>query len=209
MSDLNKDIDLTEDFPEGSDASERETIREIASHYEAIMRLIGEDTSREGLRKTPLRAARAIWFATGGYRGEHPVNTMRNALFTHEGSKMVIVRDIEFYSLCEHHILPFFGTVSIGYIPNGKIVGLSKLARIVNTVARKLQVQERLTAELCKAVEEALNPLGVIASCRASHLCMQMRGVEKQQSSTVTTHYSGVFDTDPDLRREFYNLISQ
>lgn len=208
MTEINKDIELTEDFPEGATAADRDTIRKIAAHYEEIMRLIGEDTSREGLRKTPLRAARALWFATTGYRAEHPADTMRKALFTHEGSKMVIVRDIEFYSLCEHHILPFFGTVSIGYIPNGKIVGLSKLARIVNTVARKLQVQERLTAELCKAVEQALQPLGVIASCRASHLCMQMRGVEKQQSSTVTTHYSGVFDTDPSLRQEFYNLIA-
>lgn len=207
MSEIINDIDLTEDFPEGTTPADRETIRKIAAHYQAIMQLVGEDTTREGLRKTPLRAARALWFATNGYRAEHPADTMRKALFTHEGSKMVIVRDIEFYSLCEHHILPFFGTVSIGYIPNGKIVGLSKLARIVNTVARKLQVQERLTAELCAAVEEALSPLGVIATCRASHLCMQMRGVEKQQSSTVTTHYAGVFETDPSLRQEFHNLI--
>lgn len=207
MSNNIQDFDLMEDFPEGASDSERETIRKIAAHYEEIIKLIGEDPSREGLLKTPLRAARALWFSTGGYRAEHPADTMRKALFTHEGSKMVIVRDIEFYSLCEHHILPFFGTVSIGYIPNGKIVGLSKLARIVNTVARKLQVQERLTAELCQAVKESLSPLGVIATCRASHLCMQMRGVEKQQSSTVTTHYTGVFKTDPALRHEFHNLI--
>lgn len=208
MNHLEKDVDLTEDFPEGIGASDRATICKIASHYEEIMRLIGEDTNREGLRKTPLRAARALWFATGGYRAEEPADTMRKALFTHEGSKMVIVRDIEFYSLCEHHMLPFFGTVSIGYIPDGVIVGLSKLARIVNTVARKLQVQERLTAEICKAVEEALHPAGIIATCRASHLCMQMRGVEKQQSSTVTTHYTGRFETEPALRQEFHNLIS-
>lgn len=208
MNGLNNEVEMMDDFPEGTSAADRAAIREIADHYQAILKLIGEDTSREGLQKTPLRAARALWFSTQGYRGEKPAATMQKALFTHEGSKMVVVRDIEFYSLCEHHVLPFFGTVSIGYIPNGKIVGLSKLARIVNTVARKLQVQERLTAELCQAVNEALSPLGVIAHCRASHLCMQMRGVEKQQSSTVTTHYSGVFDSDPQLRQEFFNLIS-
>ncbi len=181
-----------DDFPEGATPVERDAISEIASHYEAILKLVGDDPSREGLRKTPMRAARALWYATSGNRSGQPADLMRKALFSHEGSQMVVVRDIEFYSLCEHHILPFFGTVSVGYIPDGQIVGLSKLARVVNAVARRLQVQERLTAEICKAVEEALHPLGVIATCRASHLCMQMRGVEKQQASTVTTHYTGL-----------------
>lgn len=197
-----------DDFPEGANPAEREAISEIASHYEAILKLIGEDASREGLRKTPMRAARALWYATSGNRSGNPADLMRKALFTHEWSRMVVVRDIEFYSLCEHHILPFFGTVSVGYIPDGQIVGLSKLARVVNGVARRLQVQERLTAEICKAVEDALHPLGVIATCRASHLCMQMRGVEKQLASTVTTHYTGMFENDPALRDEFYRMTS-
>lgn len=197
-----------DDFPEGATQDERSVISEIAAHYEAILKLIGEEPSREGLLKTPLRAARALWYSTSGTRADAPADIMRQALFTHEGSQMVVVRDIEFYSLCEHHILPFFGTVSIGYIPDGRIVGLSKLARVVNAVARKLQVQERMTAEICKAVEDALHPLGVIAVCRASHLCMQMRGIEKQLSSTVTTHYTKLFNDDVALREEFFRLIS-
>jgi len=195
-----------DDFPEGATSQERRAISEIASHYEAILKLIGEDPSREGLLKTPVRAARALWYATSGNRSGNPADLMRKALFTHDGSRIVVVRDIEFYSLCEHHILPFFGTVSVGYVPDGQIVGLSKLARVVNAVARKLQVQERLTAEICKAVEDALHPLGVIATCRASHLCMQMRGVEKQLASTVTTHYTGLFEADSSLREEFYRM---
>lgn len=206
MNDLDN---LTDDFPEGSTDAERARIREIAGHYDAILKLIGEDTTREGLRKTPLRAARALWYVTSGHRGGNPADIMRQAIFTHEGSKMVVVRDIEFYSLCEHHVLPFFGTVSVGYIPDGKIAGLSKVARVVNAVARRLQVQERLTADICAAIGEALSPLGVMCSCRASHLCMQMRGVEKQLASTATTHYTGVFATDPSLRDEFYHLTSQ
>ena len=197
-----------DDFPEGATPQERGVISEIASHYEAILRLIGENPSREGLRKTPMRAARALWYATSGNRSASAADIMRKALFTHEGSHMVVVRDIEFYSLCEHHMLPFFGTVSVGYVPDGQIVGLSKLARVVNAVARQLQVQERLTAEICRAVEDALHPLGVMATCRASHLCMQMRGVEKQLASTVTTHYTGLFCQDPALREEFYRLTS-
>lgn len=200
---------LLDDFPEGATPEAREAIAGIAAHYEAILKLIGENPGREGLRRTPMRAARALWYATNGLRSAAPEALMNKALFTHEGSRMVVVRDIEFYSLCEHHVLPFFGTVSVGYVPDGKIVGLSKLARVVDAVARRLQVQERLTAEICQAVENSLAPLGVIAHCRASHLCMQMRGVEKQQASTVTTHYSGIFETDPSLRDEFYRMIGQ
>ena len=181
-------------------------IEKIASHYEAILRLIGENPMREGLVKTPMRAAKAILDITAGYHSD-PVEIGSQAVFEHDGSKMVIVKDIEFYSTCEHHILPFFGKISIGYIPDGKIIGLSKLARIVDNIARRLQVQERLTAQICEAVNKIMPVKGVIVMCSGEHLCMKMRGVEKQNSQTTTTEYSGVFDSDPSLREEFYRLI--
>ena len=162
-----------------------ELVKEIAGHYKAILSLIGEDPDREGLVKTPMRAAKAMWFATQGYR-QDPKEILRQAVFEYAGSQMVVVKNIEFYSFCEHHILPFFGTVSIGYIPDGSMIGLSKLPRLVNAIARKLQVQERLTAEICREISETLSTKGVIVVCNASHLCMQMRGVEKQQASTDT-----------------------
>lgn len=182
-------------------------ISEIASHYEAIIRLIGEDPSREGLLKTPMRAAKALYYATSGYRAD--INSVVNgAIFSHDGSRMIIVKDIEFYSFCEHHVLPFFGNISIGYIPKGKIVGLSKIARLVDVYARRLQVQERLTAEVCREVRDILDAEGVMVVCNAQHLCMKMRGVEKQNSSTTTTEYNGVFAERPDLRREFLDAIN-
>lgn len=183
-----------------------ETIEQIANHYESIIRLIGEDSSREGLSKTPIRAAKAIYYATQGYR-QDASTIMQQAIFEYAGSNMIIVKDIEFYSFCEHHILPFFGTVSIGYIPNGNMIGLSKLARVVNVFARRLQVQERLTAEICKEVYQTLSAKGVIVTCNAQHLCMKMRGVEKQNSSTTSIDYIGEFAENPDLRQEFFNLI--
>ncbi len=183
-----------------------ETIEQIAQHYESIIRLIGEDPKREGLAKTPIRAAKALYYATQGYR-QDASEIMKQAIFEYAGSKMIIVKDIEFYSFCEHHILPFFGTVSIGYIPNGNMIGLSKLARVVNVFARRLQVQERLTAEVCKEISQTLSAKGVIVTCNAQHLCMKMRGVEKQNSSTTTIDYIGEFATNPDLRREFLELI--
>ncbi len=182
-------------------------INEIASHYEAIIRLIGEDPSREGLIKTPVRAAKALYYATSGYRADVDA-VVNGAIFSHDGSRMIIVKDIEFYSFCEHHILPFFGNISVGYIPNGKIVGLSKIARLVNVYARRLQVQERLTAEVCRTVRDILNAEGVMVVCNAQHLCMKMRGVEKQNSSTTTTEYNGVFAERSDLRREFLDAIN-
>ena len=188
--------------------SDSQRIEAIASHIESIISLLGEDSSREGLLKTPVRAAKALWFLTSGYPTS-PQEVMNQALFEHEGSQMIVVKDIEFYSQCEHHILPFFGKVSIGYIPDGKIVGLSKLARIVNVFARRLQVQERFTAQICEAVLEAVQAKGVIVVCNGEHLCMKMRGVEKQHSSTTTMHYNGVFAEDRDLRREFFDAISQ
>ncbi len=189
-------------------ASEQARIEAIAGHYREIIKLIGENPEREGLVKTPMRAAKAMWFATQGYR-QNPADVLRQAIFEYAGSKMVMVRDIEFYSMCEHHILPFFGTVTVAYVPDGEMIGLSKLPRLVNAIARKLQVQERLTAEICREIKETLSVKGVMCQCRAQHLCMQMRGVEKQLSTTVTTDYNGIFESDPILRQEFYAMLSQ
>lgn len=185
-----------------------ELVGRIASHYEEILRLIGEDPSREGLVKTPERAAKALLDITSGYR-QDPLSVARQAIFEHAGSRIVIVKDIEFYSMCEHHILPFFGTVSIGYIPDGKMIGLSKLARIVDSFAKRLQVQERLTSRICNLLSEAMPTKGVIVSCTAQHLCMKMRGVEKQDSATTTYDYNGLFESDYSLREEFLKLIRE
>lgn len=181
-------------------------VNQIAEHYREILRLIGEDPSREGLVKTPIRAAKAIIDITAGYR-QDAVEVAQKAVFEHAGSSIVIVKDIEFYSMCEHHILPFFGKVSIGYIPKGKMIGLSKLARIVDVYARRLQVQERLTAEVCNLLAETLPNDGVIVTCTAEHLCMKMRGVEKQDSATTTMEYTGKFTDDIRLREEFLRLL--
>lgn len=187
---------------------DEELTQEIARHYKEIIRLLGEDPDREGLVKTPVRAAKAMIDITAGYR-QNPMDIARKAIFEHEGSKIVIVKDIEFYSLCEHHLLPFFGKVSIGYVPKGKIIGLSKLARIVDNFARRLQVQERLTAQICRLVDEALPNNGVIVVCEGEHLCMKMRGVEKQDSFTTTMECCGRFEEDYNLRREFMDMIGK
>lgn len=186
--------------------SENEKIERIAAHIEAIIRELGEDPAREGLFKTPVRAAKALWFATSGYRQDAGA-ILRAAQFRAEGSGMVIVRDIEFYSMCEHHILPFFGTVCIGYMPGEKIVGLSKIARMVDVFARRLQVQERFTIQLADTLRRELDARGVIVVCRGEHMCMKMRGVEKQHAATVTTEYNGVFASDPALRAEFLEAV--
>ncbi|MGM9851196.1 MAG: GTP cyclohydrolase I FolE [Muribaculaceae bacterium] len=183
--------------------TDNQRIEAIAEHYREILRLVGEDVEREGLAKTPIRAAKALYYLTSGYRTD-ATQIMKQALFEHDGSRMIIVKDIEFYSMCEHHILPFFGRVSIGYIPDGKIVGLSKLARIVNVFARRLQVQERLTGQICSEVMNVVGAKGVIVICNGEHLCMKMRGVEKQDSSTTTVDYAGVFSDDVRLREEFF-----
>lgn len=189
-----------------ADAADESVVSQIAGHYEAIIRLIGENPGREGLVKTPLRAAKALLYATRGYR-QNISDIVNGAIFSHEGSRMIVVRDIEFYSFCEHHILPFFGKISIGYIPDGKIIGLSKVARIVDMFARRLQVQERLTEQVCTHLQSVLSAKGVIARCTAEHLCMKMRGVEKQDSVTTTVDYNGVFESDPALRQEFFAVI--
>lgn len=185
---------------------ENRIVEEIASHYREILRLVGEDPDREGLVKTPMRAAKAIYDITSGYR-QDPEEIASQAIFEHAGSKIVIVKDIEFYSMCEHHILPFFGKIAVGYLPKGKMIGLSKLARIVDAFAKRLQVQERLTAQVCKLLTDTLPNDGVIVACEAGHLCMKMRGVEKQESTTVTFDYTGKFESDPELRKEFLSLI--
>ena len=180
---------------------DEEKVEEIAEHYRKIIELLGENPNREGLKETPYRAAKAIMDLTRGY-AEDAEKIIKSAIFEHSGSRIVTVKDIEFYSLCEHHILPFFGKISIGYIPDGKIVGLSKIARIVDTYAHRLQVQERLTAEICSVLTNVLSAKGVIVVCEAGHMCMKMRGVEKQESTTVTMEYSGAF-ADAALRSEF------
>ncbi|MBR5102411.1 MAG: GTP cyclohydrolase I FolE [Muribaculaceae bacterium] len=186
---------------------DNEKVEQIAHHFNEILKLIGEDPEREGLQKTPQRAAKALLENTWGYKQDNE-QILKAAIFSHPGSQMVVVKDIEFYSLCEHHILPFFGTMSIGYIPDGEIVGLSKLARIVDGYARRLQVQERLTMQVCDLVHSTLANKGVIVTCEAQHLCMKMRGVEKQQSTTVTMQCRGDFE-DPALQRQFFNLIGK
>lgn len=193
-----------EDFEATPGDSER--IEQMAAHIRALIELMGDDPTREGLVKTPVRAAKALLYATRGYR-QSGVEVMRQAIFEYAGSQMVVVRDIEFYSMCEHHILPFFGRVSIGYLPDGKMIGLSKLARLVDVYARRLQVQERLTAQVCEDVMKSLHARGAIVVCNGEHLCMKMRGVEKQHSSTTTVHYAGAFADEPQLREEFYQAL--
>lgn len=186
---------------------DEQQVEKLASHIKAIIELLGEDPSREGLLKTPQRAAKALIDNTSGY-STNPDILIQQALFSHEGDQVVIVKDIEFYSLCEHHILPFFGTVSIGYLPDGEIVGLSKLARVIESQARRLQVQERLTADICDIIAKNIKNKGVIVVCEAAHMCMKMRGIEKQESTTVTIQCTGEFKTSTVLQQQFFNLIN-
>ncbi len=189
------------------DKKQEEVQQELKKHYEAILSLIGEDPAREGLVKTPERVAKAIQFLTQGYE-QSPEDILRGAMFREDYKQMVIVRDIDFYSMCEHHMLPFFGKVHIGYIPNGYITGLSKLPRVVDVFARRLQVQERLTTEIKECIQNTLNPLGVIVVVEAEHMCMQMRGVEKQHSLTTTSDFTGAFK-EAKTREEFMLHIAR
>lgn len=179
---------------------------QIAQHVEAILALLGEAPEREGLVKTPERVAKALQFITKGYQ-EDGVEIIRGAIFDEEYQQMVLVKDIDLYSTCEHHMMPFIGKCHIAYIPNGKITGLSKIARVVETFARRLQVQERLTVQIRDCIEEALHPLGVAVVIEASHTCMQIRGVEKANSITTTSAFSGAFLNSDKTRNEFLNLI--
>lgn len=183
-----------------------EITKHLAEHYEDVLRQIGEDPTREGLLKTPERMAKAMQFLTHGY-GLNPDEIIQQAIFHEEYSEMVIVKDIEVYSMCEHHMLPFFGKAHIAYIPDGKIVGLSKLPRIVDAYARRLQVQERLTIEIRDCVQRTLNPKGVAVVIECSHMCMQMRGVQKQNSVTTSSAYTGLFMKNETTRKEFINLV--
>ena len=178
---------------------------ELAAHYHQILTLLGEDPEREGLLKTPMRVAKAMQVLTRGYQMDaHKVLT--DALFKEDYSQMVIVKDIDFFSLCEHHMLPFYGKAHVAYIPNGYITGLSKIARVVDIYAHRLQVQERMTQQIKDCIQETLKPLGVMVVVEARHMCMQMRGIEKQNAITTTSDFSGAFN-QAKTRQEFMNLI--
>lgn len=179
---------------------------QIAGHYREILRLLGENPDREGLVKTPERVAKALQFLTKGCN-EDGAEILRSAMFKEEYSQMVLVKDIELYSTCEHHIMPFIGKVHVAYIPNGTITGLSKIARVVETYARRLQVQERLTVQIRDCIQDTLKPLGVAVVIEASHTCMQIRGIQKANAITTTSAFSGVFLKDERTRNEFLNLI--
>ena len=178
----------------------------LAENIKSVLSEIGENPEREGLLKTPERVAKSMDFLTNGYN-QDPAKILKTAMFAEDYSQMVLVKDIELYSMCEHHMLPFFGKTHIAYIPNGRIVGLSKIPRIVDVFARRLQVQERLTDEIKDCIQDTLDAKGVAVVIEAQHLCMQMRGVQKQHSSTTTSAFSGIFLKDEKTRSEFMNLI--
>ena len=186
---------------------DQKVIDKLKDKYETILEDIGENPEREGLLKTPERVAKAIQYLTHGYDLD-PSEILRSAMFSEDYNQMVLVKDIELYSLCEHLMLPFFGKAHIAYIPNGHIVGLSKIPRVVDAFSRRLQVQERLTNEIRDCIQETLNPKGVAVVIEAQHLCMQMRGVQKQNSATTTSAFSGSFMNNEKTRSEFMNLIS-
>jgi GTP cyclohydrolase IA len=189
------------------DLYDEEITQHLKVNFDQILNGIGEDTHREGLLKTPERAAKAMQFLTQGY-DQDPAAILRSAMFQEDYSEMVIVKDIEVYSLCEHHMLPFYGKAHIAYIPNGYIVGLSKLPRVVDVFARRLQVQERLTIEIRDVIQDTLKPLGVAVAMEAKHMCMMMRGVQKQNSKTTTSAFSGEFLHNDKTRSEFLRLIN-
>ena len=180
-------------------------VGELKAHYKQILSLLGEDVEREGLLKTPERVAKAMLTLTKGYRMD-PKAVLNSAKFKEDYRQMVIVKDIDFYSMCEHHLLPFFGKAHVAYIPNGRITGLSKVARVVEVFARRMQVQERMTTQIKDCIQQTLNPLGVMVVIEAQHLCMQMRGVQKQHSITTTSDFTGVFE-HAKTREEFMNLV--
>lgn len=186
-------------------ANDEKVIEGLKASCHNILQLLGEDPEREGLLKTPERVAKAMLAVTSGY-AEDPHAILRGAMFKEDYSQMVIVKDIDFYSLCEHHLLPFFGKVHVAYIPNGHITGLSKIARVVDVFAKRLQVQERLTLQIKNCIQETLNPLGVMVVVEAQHMCMQMRGIQKQNSVTTTSDFCGAF-SQAKTREEFMNLI--
>ena len=191
--------------PQNENNDNREQIQQLAHHYREILGLLGEDAGREGLLKTPMRVAKAMKVLTRGYEMDAK-KVLTDALFKEDYSQMVIVKDIDFFSLCEHHILPFYGKVHVAYIPNGYITGLSKIARVVDIFSHRLQVQERMTLQIKECIEQTLHPLGVMVVVEAKHMCMQMRGVEKQNSITTTSDFSGAFN-QAKTREEFMKLL--
>jgi GTP cyclohydrolase IA len=202
---------LGENKKGGYDNIERwdeETTAALTEHYTAILNLLGENGQREGLKQTPLRVAKAMQFLTKG-NGTDPAEILKSTIFHEEYSEMVIVKDIELFSMCEHHMLPFIGKAHVAYIPNGRITGLSKIARVVEAYARRLQVQERLTVQIRDCIQETLEPLGVAVVIEASHLCMVMRGIQKQNSVTTTSAFTGAFMNSDKTRREFLGLIGE
>lgn len=190
------------------DKYDKEAVDSLSEKYAEILSGIGEDVEREGLLKTPERVAKAMAFLTSGM-GTEPADILTSALFSEDNDEMVLVRDIEMFSLCEHHMLPFFGKAHVAYIPNGHIVGLSKIPRVVDAFSRRLQVQERLTEQIRDCIQDTLNPKGVAVVVEAQHLCMQMRGVEKQGCVTTTSAFTGSFLEDPKTRKELMNLIDR
>ena len=192
---------------EREDIYDVRTVEELAGHYKRILELLGEDNSREGLLKTPERVAKAMAFLTKGY-GEDPKEILLSAKFREDYRHMVVVKDIELYSMCEHHMLPFYGKAHVAYIPNGYITGLSKVARVVECFARRFQVQERLTVQIRDCIQEALDPMGVAVVIEAAHTCMQMRGIQKQNSVTTTSAFTGAFLKNQNTRQEFLQIIS-
>ena len=189
------------------DQFDEERTKKLAFHYKEILSLIGEDPDREGLIDTPVRVAKAVQFLTQGYF-QNPKEIIQSAMFQENYKQMVLVKDIEIYSMCEHHMIPFIGKAHVAYIPDGRIMGLSKVARVVESFARRLQVQERLTMQIKDAIQDALNPLGVAVVIEAKHLCMAMRGIQKQNSVTTTSDFTGAFLTNLKTREEFLHLIS-
>ena len=183
----------------------RDGLDELASHYERVLELLGEDPERDGLQKTPIRVAKAMQVLTRAYT-QDPHKVLTDALFEEKYNQMVIVKDIDFFSMCEHHLLPFYGKAHVAYIPNGYITGLSKIARVVDIFSHRLQVQERLTQQIKDCIENTLHPLGVMVVIEAKHMCMQMRGVEKQNAITTTSDFSGAFN-QAKTREEFMNLL--
>jgi GTP cyclohydrolase I len=194
------DFKISQQIPFDSEKNNK-----IAHHYSEIIRLLGEDVNREGLRKTPERVANAMQFLMQGYE-QNPEDILKSAMFTEDYRQMVIVKDIDFYSMCEHHMLPFFGKAHVAYIPNKKITGLSKIARVVDVFARRMQVQERMTTQIKECIQNTLTPMGVMVIVEAQHLCMQMRGIQKQHSITTTSDFTGVFQ-QAKTREEFIKLV--
>lgn len=208
MTELDKNM-MKENNMDGYEKIEQyneEKVSLLSDHYSKIIEHLGENVHREGLEKTPERVAKAMQYLTHGY-DLNPAEILKSAMFKEDHSQMVIVKDIEIYSMCEHHMLPFFGKAHIAYIPNGHIVGLSKIPRVVDAFARRLQVQERLTDQIKDCIQETLKPLGVAVVIEAQHMCMQMRGIQKQNSTTTTSSFTGAFEKDS-TRKEFIALIS-